>query len=233
MWKLVRKCPPECGPDALLGECPFGAQETDHAVDVAWTRVDAVVVCHLGIEIQIADLPRNRADLVANIRGHFVERAILAYERQCFLWTNPLDARIEVRTHEDGNVNELLPCNPERGEHPLAVDELRFDIAKGTPTGEKLLAGNRQKPYEPWRSKQLVAFEYARATSPAALAAASSSSYRWCAAAESDERKELIELAVAIDGEPFSAELLQVYGFFDGDRGQRHAHAEDAPLSGI
>ena len=51
------------------------------------------------------------------------------------------------------------------------------------------------------------------------------------AVAEPDEREELIELAVAVNGERLAAERIEGDGVFGDDRSEEHAHARDSDIS--
>ena len=138
--------------DTILRESVVGHHPED-AFGVRLPGSDVVVLRLRAVEEYLADFFVS-GDVVAFGLDDLLEGAVLLYELQTLLRTDPGDPGVEVRADHDADVHQLLPGDPQVAEHPVGVDHFRCHGLVDALAGDLAPAGDGEVPHQEGGSEQ-------------------------------------------------------------------------------
>src|SRR5207245_9300838 len=101
-----------------------------------------------------ANLVEPTGQLRPNLRGRAVKGAPLANSLHGRFRPDPLDSRVEIGTHKDRDVDELLAGQAQVAQVLLQVEDLRRDRPGAAGAGEELARCDREGPHKARRSEE-------------------------------------------------------------------------------
>src|SRR2546427_4484707 len=139
---------------SLAGEPSFVAEERKHSGLVRRAPDDGRIRLDGRMEEEFPYLLEILGEATPNFLRCTVETPDLADQLHALLRSDAFDPFVEVRPHEDRNVDELFPCDGQGAEPRIELDDLRPRRSRSSETGKELRPGDRKEPRDSRRAEQ-------------------------------------------------------------------------------
>src|SRR5207245_6508383 len=134
--------------NAIRRKVPLIAKKSQEARSIRRSRRQVASFRHQRILKERANLVEPTGQLRPNLRGRAVKGAPLANSLHGRFRPDPFDSRVEIGTHKDRDVDELLAGQAQVAQVLLQVEDLRRDRPGPAGAGEGLARSVREGPHK-------------------------------------------------------------------------------------